>query len=165
MISIKNSYADCSKCTLLDAPSCILETNCEDDLSKVDVIFIAENPSKDEVEKQKPLIGKTGQIFRKNFKKTKLDKFNYLITNTVLCETTDDNGTPDDETINLCKENCRLRSERRRITTFSPFVIGIMEMRRSNFSKPVSNVIFPSCGFKCSSVCKSAMTLILVTTC
>jgi len=33
---------------LFDAPSCILETNCEDDLSKVDIIFVAENPGKDD---------------------------------------------------------------------------------------------------------------------
>ena len=109
MISIKNSFADCSKCKLLESPSCILETNCEKDLSKVDVIFIAENPGKDEIQKQVPLIGRAGQTFRKHFKKFNLDSFNYLITNTVLCLTLDEEGktgNPDDETIEICKENC-----------------------------------------------------------
>ena len=46
--SIKNSFANCSVCDLLDAPSCIAETNCPQDLSNVDVVFIAENPGKDE---------------------------------------------------------------------------------------------------------------------
>ena len=54
MFSIKNSFANCSVCSLLDSPSCILETNCEDDLSKVDIVFVAENPGKDEVKKRIP---------------------------------------------------------------------------------------------------------------
>ncbi len=109
MYSIKNSIADCSKCELLDAPSCILETNCKDDLTKVDVIFIAENPGKDEVVKEVPLIGKAGQTFRTYFNKYDLNKMNYLITNTVLCQTILPDGTtgnPNEETIDLCKVNC-----------------------------------------------------------
>ena len=66
--SIKQSFANCFSCPLLDCDSCILETNCEDDLSKVDVVFVAENPGKDEVYKGFPLVGKTGQEFRKYFR-------------------------------------------------------------------------------------------------
>jgi len=109
MFSIKSSIADCSKCKLLDQPSCILETNCENDLTKVDVIFIAENPGKEEVKTGTPLIGKAGQTFRKYFKKHGIDKLNYLLTNTVLCQTILDDGTtgnPDEDTIELCKVNC-----------------------------------------------------------
>lgn len=109
MVNIKRSNADCSKCKLLDFPSCILETNCKDDLTKVDVIFIAENPGKDEIKKGMPLIGKAGQLFRKYFKKYEIDKMNYLITNTVLCQTIlpdGKTGNPDQETIDLCKVNC-----------------------------------------------------------
>ncbi len=109
MISIKSSFANCSACELLEFPSCILETNCEKDLSKVDVIFIAENPGKDEVKKGQPLIGKSGKTFRKYFEKFKLNKLNYLLTNVVLCQTILKDGTtgnPSKETINLCKENC-----------------------------------------------------------
>jgi uracil-DNA glycosylase family 4 len=94
---------------LLDAPSCIAETNCKADLSKVDVVFIAENPGKDEVKRGVPLIGRAGQMFRKYFKKFGLDKQNYLLTNTVLCQTLNDDGTtgnPDKDVIERCKVNC-----------------------------------------------------------
>ena len=43
MFSIKQSFADCFSCPLLDFPSCILETNATY-LDEVEVIFIAENP-------------------------------------------------------------------------------------------------------------------------
>jgi uracil-DNA glycosylase family 4 len=107
--SIKNSFANCSVCELLDAPSCILETNCKDDLSKVDVIFIAENPGKDEVKKGVPLIGKAGKMFRKYFNKYGISKMNYLLTNVVLCQTLNEDGTtgnPVPEVIERCKINC-----------------------------------------------------------
>lgn len=108
--SIKDSFANCLKCELFDAPSCILETNCKDDLSKVEVVFIAENPGKDECNGKppRPLIGKAGQMFRKYFKKYGLIKENYLLTNTVLCLTlTPDGktGNPTDEVIQRCKIN------------------------------------------------------------
>lgn len=111
MISLKSSFADCMRCELLDAPSCILETNCEDDLSKVDVIFIAENPGKEEVDRKIPcpLVGKAGQLFRKYFNKFNMHSLNFLITNTVLCLTLDEygnTGNPTDEVIDRCKVNC-----------------------------------------------------------
>ena len=109
MYSIKSSFGNCSICKLLDAPSCILETNCEDDLRKVDIIFIAENPGKDEVVKGKPLVGKAGRMFRKYFQQYNLHKTNYLLTNTVLCQTLNPDGTtgnPEQEVIDLCKTNC-----------------------------------------------------------
>lgn len=109
MFSIKSSLADCSKCILLDQSSCILETNCEDDITKVDLIIIAENPGKQEIEKGVPLIGRAGQTFRTYFNKYGLNKLNYLLTNTVLCQTILPDGTtgnPDEETIERCKVNC-----------------------------------------------------------
>ena len=109
MFSIKNSFANCSVCDLLDAPSCVLETNCEDDLRKVDVVFVAENPGKDEVKVGKPLVGKAGKMFRKYFQKYGLNKMNYLLTNSVLCQTLNEDGTtgnPEQHVIDLCKENC-----------------------------------------------------------
>ena len=57
MFSLKSSFANCASCSLLDAPSCILETNCKDDLTKVDVVFVSENPGKNEVKREIPLIG------------------------------------------------------------------------------------------------------------
>ena len=108
MYSIKQSFSNCSVCDLLDAPSCILETNCEKDLRKVDVIFIAENPGKDEVKKEFPLVGKAGQMFRKYFNKFGINKMNYLLTNVVLCQTLVDGktGNPTSDVIDLCKDNC-----------------------------------------------------------
>lgn len=109
MFSIKNSFVNCSSCDLLSAPSCILETNCKDDLSKVEIIFIAENPEKEEIKAGKPLVGRAGQMFRKYFKKYGLDKTKYLLTNTVLCQTLNEDGTtgnPEPHVIDLCKENC-----------------------------------------------------------
>jgi len=107
--SIKNSFSNCSICPLLGAPSCILETNCKNDLRKVDVVIVAENPGKEEVDKGLPLIGKAGQKFRQYFRRFKIDKLNYLLTNIVLCQTINKDGTtgnPAEEVINLCKENC-----------------------------------------------------------
>lgn len=109
LFSIKDSFSNCAECDLFDAPSCILETNCEDDLSKVDIIFVAENPGKDEVKKEVPLIGKAGQMFRKYFQKFGINQMNYLLTNVVLCQTLlpdGKTGNPTSEVINLCKENC-----------------------------------------------------------
>lgn len=109
MFSIKSSFANCSVCSLLSAPSCILETNCEDDLSKVDVVFVAENPGKDEVKAGVPLVGKAGKMFRKYFNKYSINKLNYLLTNVVLCQTLNEDGTtgnPEDEVIERCKINC-----------------------------------------------------------
>jgi len=109
MFSIKSSIADCSKCKLLDQPSCIMDTNCKEDLTKVDVVFIAENPGKDEIKQGIPLIGKAGQTFRKYFQKHSIDKMNYLITSTVLCQSILEDGTagtPEEDTIELCKVNC-----------------------------------------------------------
>ena len=109
MISLKNSFSNCSVCDLLDAPSCILETNCKADLKKVDVVFVAENPGKDEVEKEKPLVGKAGKKFRQYFERFGINKMNYLLTNVVLCQTLNEDGTtgnPTQETIDLCKSNC-----------------------------------------------------------
>ena len=107
MFSIKGSYANCSICDLLGEPSCILETNCEDDLTKVDVIFVAENPGKNEIKKELPLVGRAGKMFRKYFEKYGINKMNYLLTNCVLCQTLVDGktGNPTSEVIDICKEN------------------------------------------------------------
>ncbi len=109
MNSIKDSFADCSKCSLLQEPSCILETNSKSDLSKVDIVFVSENPGKNEVEKGTPLIGKAGQIFRKYFNKYVKKECKWLLTSCVLCLTLDEEGNtgnPTDETIERCRLNC-----------------------------------------------------------
>jgi len=112
LISIKSSFANCSVCSLLETPSCILETNSKADLSKVEVVFIAENPGKDEVKKKPepvPLVGRAGKLFRKHFQKFNLNKKKYLLTNVVLCQTLNEDGTtgnPENDVIERCKVNC-----------------------------------------------------------
>jgi len=108
LFSIKNSFADCLGCPLFSEPSCILETNATY-LNEVRIIFIAENPGRDEIEKERPLIGKAGKLFRKYFEKYGLDNEKYLLTNVVLCQTLNEDGTtgnPKPEVIERCKENC-----------------------------------------------------------
>jgi uracil-DNA glycosylase family 4 len=110
MINIKgSSFSDCSSCDLLGEKSCILESNCEY-FDQVQVIFIAENPGKDEVDTERPLIGKSGQVFRKYFRSNKLENLKYILTNVVLCQTLDEERkntiNPEDEVVERCKENC-----------------------------------------------------------
>jgi len=109
MFKIMSSFANCSVCKLLNEPSCILDTNSKSDLRKVEIIFISENPGKDEIKKEIPLIGKAGKTFRTPFGMYIKKNFKWLLTNCVLCCTLNEDGTtgnPDDEIIDLCKENC-----------------------------------------------------------
>ena len=109
MFSIKKSFANCAGCKLSGAPSCILETNCEDNLQDVEIVFISENPGKSEIQKGIPLIGKAGQTFRSPFNKYIRRDFKWLLTNCVLCCTINPDGTtgnPSDDVIDNCKENC-----------------------------------------------------------
>jgi len=107
---IQGSFAPCEKCSLIDEPSCILETNCKNDLTKVDILIIAESPSKDDIKNQTPLTGKKNKIFRDCFTKYKLNQKNYLITNVVMCQTIDPETnqviSPEEDIIELCKINC-----------------------------------------------------------
>jgi len=108
MFSIKKSFVKCEICSLYEKPSCILETNCVDNLSDVEVVFVAENPGKCETEAKVPLIGQAGKIFRKPFNRY-FKPFRYLITNTVLCLTLKPNGNtgnPDWEVTSFCRDNC-----------------------------------------------------------
>ena len=94
MFTITKSYGNCSKCRLIDAPSCILETNIKDgDLTKCDVLFSAENPGQDEIEAERPLVGRAGKIFRGPFDELIKDDFNYVISNSTLCLTLNSDGT------------------------------------------------------------------------
>ena len=108
-MKIMQSFADCLGCSLIDAESCILDTNSRGDMSKVDIVFVAENPGKDEIKAEKPLVGRSGKTFRKYFDKYIKKDCKWLLTNSVMCLTLDDKGNtgnPDDETIDRCKVNC-----------------------------------------------------------
>ena len=81
----KSKLSNCNQCPLFEQDRVLGETNCEDDLSKVDVLILAEAPAQTEVNKNMPLVDKAGKTFRKEFSESGLDSLNYLITNTVLC--------------------------------------------------------------------------------
>jgi len=108
-ISIKKSFASCESCALLPCQSCIAETNSASDLSKVEVVFVAENPGSKEIELQTPLIGPAGRVFRHYFDLYFVNYFRYLLTNTVLCQTLKPDGTtgnPSWYVIENCRANC-----------------------------------------------------------
>jgi len=109
MFSIKKSFVNCEECDLYGCPSCILETNCLDDLSKVEVVFVAENPGKDEVREGRPLVGSAGEVFRVPFNRYFANTY-YLITNTALCLTvhpsTKRTINPEPHVSMFCSANC-----------------------------------------------------------
>ena len=112
MFSIKNSYANCKSCPLLEAPSTFIETNSKENLRDVDTIFVSNHPEIDDAKGRlcegikfppgSPLIGPTGQVFRKVFNKTIIPSgIKYLITNSILCVTPKD----DDKISKHCSPN------------------------------------------------------------
>lgn len=119
MFKITKSFVDCTSCQLYECPSAIADTNCSDDLMNVDLFIIAENPAKTEVTggicdgkeypAGTPLIGKSGTFFRKILnRELQNTDIKYFITNSVLCQTINPDGTtgnPTEETIELCKTN------------------------------------------------------------
>lgn len=84
MKSIKNSYAECSSCDLLDMPSCIIDTNCKANLNNVDIVIISDIPDKTDLKKDLPLSGSYAKTYRDLHSKY-LNKSKWLITNCVLC--------------------------------------------------------------------------------
>jgi len=109
VFTIKGSFADCSTCPLVGSGSVIADTNSADDLSKVDVVIVAENPGKEELKAETPLVGKAGKIFREPFDKyiKSIDGIKYFITNTVLCATIENGKTvnPTKEVADRCEVN------------------------------------------------------------
>ncbi|MCK5020548.1 MAG: hypothetical protein KAS32_26250 [Candidatus Peribacteraceae bacterium] len=107
----KSKLANCKQCPLFEQSMVLGETNCKDDLSKVDVLILAEAPAQTEIKQNRPLVGKAGKVFRREFAASGLDTLNYLITNVVLCSNLNVNPktdrikseTPPDEAIDMCQ--------------------------------------------------------------
>lgn len=107
MISIKNSFADCSSCDLLNSKSSILDTNSKADLNAVDVVFVSDYPTEAESKKESFLIGKIGKQVRGYINEHIKNDFKYLVTSCVLCSPTlEVDEELDENIINTCKENC-----------------------------------------------------------
>lgn len=106
---MKKSLADCSKCKLFNQQMVIGETNCEDDLSKVEILILAEAPALEEIKQGRPLVGRAGQIYREASKLSKIDTLPYYITNCVLCANIVDGKTvsPPEESIDSCFSNLK----------------------------------------------------------
>lgn len=103
----KSKLSNCNACPQLKNKLVVGETNCEDDLSKVRILILAEAPALNEVNQNRPLVGRSGNIFRQAFNMSKLDTLPYYISNVVLCSNLV-NGktyTPSSEAIELCKPN------------------------------------------------------------
>ena len=108
MLTIKKSYGKCEECDLIDAPSCILETNTNGKLEDTEILFVAENPGKDEVEQGVLMVGKSGKIFRTPFELYFKNDFKWTISNCVLCLTLTPEGktgNPSDKQVENCKQN------------------------------------------------------------
>lgn len=86
---MKSKFSDCQNCPLnIDDQYHKLvlgETNSEKNLKNVKLLILAEAPAKVEVEQNRPLVGKSGKVFREQFKESKLDTVPYFISNIVLC--------------------------------------------------------------------------------
>lgn len=108
-MKIKQSFADCLGCELLDAESSILDTNSRADMSQVDIVFVGDNPEQEELKSEKPFAGKEFKTFKKHFDQHVKSNCKWLLTNIVLClpkEGTPEEPSPSDELIERCKINC-----------------------------------------------------------
>jgi len=84
---VNKSFVDCSKCEYKESKQSVCLTNCQSDLSKVDVLYVT-----DYIDSQKKM---------EDFAKEKKEK--YLITSVVLCEAK--TGVPFSSVIDYCKSN------------------------------------------------------------
>lgn len=167
-----SKYSDCSSCPLYTQSRCIGETNSQDDLSKIELLVLAEAPASEEIKQNRPLIGRSGQVFREAFTLSGLDQTKYMISNVVLCANLSEDGktsNPPVEAVEKCKPNWQALIE-----FIKPKVIlimgsipmqafgiaeGAITTKRGNFYKygniPVMLTIHPSYVMRQPGVLKS----------
>jgi len=109
---MKSKFSNCSICPLKDQTLVFGETNCKRDISKIELLVLAEAPASEEKSQNRPLVGRSGRIFREAFSITKLDAIPHYLSNVVLCTNLiigeyDKEKTinPPIEAIELCKSN------------------------------------------------------------
>jgi len=108
-MNIKSSLANCAQCTLLSQDSMIANTNCEDDLSKVDIIFIFDKFLFSDFKSKIPVSTSNNRNFYELFNKYKLNKQKYLLTSLVLCDSHNIDDE-DEEKINEITKNCKINT-------------------------------------------------------
>lgn len=103
---IQSSKADCSKCKLLQNESLVCKTNCESDISKVDILFITTYFKENDFDKSEVMSAKENNSFLTMFHKYKLHKQKYMISSLVLCKVDNVLTNEDYKVIaNNCKNN------------------------------------------------------------
>jgi len=104
-MEIKASKADCSKCKLLSNKSLIANTNCENDLTKVDLLIIFDHFSDIDFRNNNACSPMGNAIFYELFDKYKLNKTKFLITSSVLCNSENLNEEEFDIVLMDCRKN------------------------------------------------------------
>ena len=104
---MKSKFSHCSSCVLQDQKMVVGETNSPRRLSDTRILILAEAPAQEELVQGKPLVGKSGQVFRKVFSESKLNEIPHVISNVVLCSNIQDGKTvnPPIEAVESCKPN------------------------------------------------------------
>ena len=104
MITKEFIVSNCNKCPLNNHERVIGESN-TNVLSDTDILFLAEAPALEEITEDRPLVGRAGKIFRKAFETSNINKYNYIITNIVLCSNIINGKTfnPPEEAVANCK--------------------------------------------------------------
>jgi len=97
----KQQRQECRQCGLFNQPQVLFDTNNPNNVANIDILFVAEAPGQTEVEKGKPLIGRSGQIVRK-FIPRFLSDLRWFMTNVCLCRPPE-NRTPTKDEINCCR--------------------------------------------------------------
>jgi len=100
--NIKSSTL-CKKCTLRNGGLVLFDSNNKSDISNCDILFVGEAPGKDEVEQNKPFVGRSGKLLRRMIEKYFSNK-KWFISNTCLCRP-DNNRTPTSDELNNCAPN------------------------------------------------------------
>lgn len=105
-----SKFSNCSICPLVNQGRCIGDTNCREDITKVEVLVLGGFPLTGDIEAKKPISTHSGIVFRTVFDRIGLSKHPYMISNVVLCDTLDKEGKqivtePMSNVVNICRGN------------------------------------------------------------
>ncbi len=89
----------CQGCPLFNAPGPVWS---EGDPNGCKIIYIAQNPGREEIQDGRPLVGPSGRVFNRQLTEAGVRRSEVFITNTIKC-LTPGNRSPTDEEIAHCK--------------------------------------------------------------